>query len=201
MKMIYWLLLTSLCATGLNASSTIPLAEEKATIEKFNELSKQSNSIVFQPPQGWLLGDSKGLAPCVKVMVVGKGKTEFPPSLNLVVQDFTGTLKQYLRIVKAICEHHGDEWKDLGVIQTQAGEASLSQADTQTKWGIERKMHVILLKEGQIAILTGAALKDDFCNHYKEFFDAFRSLRINTAPAKIESKFPLESKEPTEPKI
>jgi hypothetical protein len=179
MKIHKWALLVSLFAFPLTAATNIPIADEKETIEKFAELAKQPNTLLFQPPKGWLLGELPSGSRAVKVVVVGPSTTPVRPTLNLAIEDFAGTLKQYLRIVKALCEHHGDEWKDLGLIQTEAGEASLSQADSKTEWGIVRKMHVILQKDGQIYILTAGALKDDFANHYKEFFDAFRSLRFS----------------------
>lgn len=159
--------------------TTIPPAEEKETLAKFKELASQPGAVSFQPPPGWVLGDKKNMKPCVQVVVVGKSKTDFTPSLSLIVEDFAGTLKQYLRIVQLKSQNYGDDWKDLGRIQTEAGEASLSQADVKSKWGTERRMYVILLNKGKIYILTGGALKDDFSNHYKDFFNAFRSLRIN----------------------
>lgn len=72
----------------------------------------------------------------------------------------------------------GYEWKDLGTIQTQAGTGNLSQADTKTQWGNVRLMHVILIKNGNIYILTASALKEEFSIFYNEFFAAMRSLRI-----------------------
>lgn len=81
--------------------------------------------------------------------------------------------------MKDINTNRGDDWKDLGTIRTEAGDASLSQVDTKSKWGIERLMHVILEKNGTIYILTAAALKNDFPKFYKEFFNSMRSLRFN----------------------
>jgi hypothetical protein len=134
---------------------------------------------LFTPPKGWSQTDTTALPPSVKVMVVGKGSGAFPPSMNLSTQSYIGTLKQYLKMIKSINESQGYEWKDLGNIKTDAGIASLSQVDTKNEWGIIRQMHVVLLKNGQIYILTGAALKEDFSKFYKSFFDAFHSLKIN----------------------
>jgi hypothetical protein len=72
----------------------------------------------------------------------------------------------------------GFEWKDLGTIRTEAGTASLSQVDTKTEWGSVRLMHVIMMKNGTVYILTASALKDEFSQFYKEFFAAMRSLRV-----------------------
>ncbi len=163
----------------LFAATNIPMAEEKVIQEHFAAIAQEPGAVMFTPPEGWLLADPKALPENVRVMVVGKGAKEYPPSMNLTIETFAGTLKQYLKIVKAINENKGDEWKDLGTIQTEAGEASLSQVDIKSNWGTERLMHVILLKNGTAYILTAAALKDEFPKFYKDFFNSMRSLRIN----------------------
>lgn len=159
--------------------STIPLAQEKTLQEKMVEIAKETGAVTFQPPPNWRLAEPSALPPNVKVMVVGKGNSAFPPSLNLATDHFVGTLKEYLRIVKAKNEKWGDDFRDLGVIRTDAGDASLSQVDTKTKWGTERLMHVILVKNDHVYILTAAALKEEFPKYYKDFFNSFRSLKIN----------------------
>lgn len=170
---------TLLLFAKVTAATNIPLNEEKAIQEHFSELAHDPGAVIFTPPQGWFLADPKALPPTVKVMVVGKGSSDYPPSINLSTEKFSGTLKQYLKIVKSLNESRGDEWKDLGTIRTEAGDASLSQVDTKSKWGTERLMHVILEKNGTVYILTAAALKNEFPKYYKEFFNSMRSLRIN----------------------
>lgn len=135
---------------------------------------------VFTPPAGWYLADAKAvqLPPKVKVMVIGKGSYASPPSMNLSLEPFQGTLKQYLQIVKRLNDDRGYDWKDLGSIPTQAGRASLSQVDTKSQWGDNRQMHAILLKNGIIYILTASAMKDEFSLFYQDFFKAMKSLRI-----------------------
>ena len=169
-----------LAALFLAASpGTIPLAQENTPQEKMVEIAKESGAVTFKPPANWRLAEQSALPPNVKVMVVGKGNGPFPPSLNLATDHFVGTLKEYLRIVKAKNEKWGDDWRDLGVIRTDAGDASLSQVDTKTKWGTERLMHVIIVKNDHVYILTAAALKEEFPKYYKDFFNSFRSLKIN----------------------
>lgn len=141
---------------------------------------KENDAVVlFTPPAGWGMGDQKALPKTVKVLVVGKAISGFPPTMNLATEPYTGTLKQYLKTIKNINDSQGYEWKDLGTIKTEAGIASLSQVDTRNNYGIIRQMHVVLLKNGHVYILTAAALKDEFPKFYKEFFDAFHSLRVN----------------------
>lgn len=179
-KILSIICLTAVLGIGpLTATPQLPLSEEKAIQDNFAKLASEPGAVLFNPPAGWLLADPKALPSNVKIMVVGKGSTDYPPSLNLTTERFAGTLKDYLKIVKAINDRNGDEWKDLGTIRTEAGEASLSQVDVKSKWGTERLMHVILMNDGTIYILTAAALKEEFPKFYKDFFASMRSLRIN----------------------
>ncbi|CUI17283.1 conserved putative secreted protein [Candidatus Protochlamydia naegleriophila] len=140
--------------------------------------SLDSGIVLFTPPPGWRMADSKLLPERVRLMVVGQGPSAFPPSMNLSLEPYSGSLKEYLKIIKNMNDAQGFEWKDLGTIRTEAGTASLSQVDTKTEWGNVRLMHVILLKNGTIYILTASALKDEFSQFYKEFFASMRSLRV-----------------------
>lgn len=135
-------------------------------------------SITFTPPQGWKIADASHLPKSVKVMVVGKGDHEYPPSINLGTENYTHTLSDYLKRIKEINAANGTEWKNLGPIQTLAGEANLSQVDTKTQWGDVRMMHVILLKNNVVYILTASALKNEFAKFYTDFFESLRSLRF-----------------------
>lgn len=133
---------------------------------------------MFKPPEGWRQADSSALPPSVKIMVVGKGEKEFPPSINLGTDHFEGSLKDYLKLIKSINDAQGTQWKDLGMIRTEAGDASLSQVDSTTEWGKVRMMHVILVKNHTVYIMTAAALQEEFPRFYKDFFIAMRSLNL-----------------------
>ncbi len=139
---------------------------------------KESGSITFNAPIGWRFAEAKDLPKSVKVMVIGKGINEFPPSINLGVEEYKGTLAQYLKKIKEINASKGFVWKDLGNVKTEAGVASLSQVDTKTNWGEVRMMHVILQKDQTIYIMTAAALACEFATYYKDFFAAFQSLKF-----------------------
>lgn len=170
---------TFLLSAGIANANPLASSEEKNLRENFAQVSKEPGAVLFTPPTHWQLADAKALPSSVKIMVVGKGESDFPPSINLATENYAGTLKQYLKQVKAINSSQGNEWKDLGTIRTDAGDASYSQAIVKTQWGDVKLMHVIFLKNGIIYILTGAALKDDFPKYYKDFFNSFRSLKIN----------------------
>lgn len=181
-KILTSFLLAGLTLTHLYASDDskpIETHEEQAILDTFQKNMNEPGAVVFTPPEGWRLADPNALPAHVKVMVVGIGEKDLPPSMTLSVEPYNGTLKQYLKIVKQYNDSHGSEWKDLGTITTDAGEASLSQVDSKTKMGLIREMHLILYKDGRIYILDAAALKDEFPKHYKSFFNAMKSLRIN----------------------
>lgn len=149
------------------------------TQEKEAKSHESTESVLFTPPAGWRFAETLSLPPSVKTLVVGKGSFEFPPSINLGMEVYPGTLKQYLKRVKEINDAQGYIWKDLGKIRTQAGDASLSQVDTRTQWGEVKLMHVILQKDGIIYILTAAALKEEFPKFYKDFFNSMSSIRFS----------------------
>lgn len=170
----------ALCFTG-NASGQTHASIGKQNYQAENSADQvnEPGTVMFTPPSGWRFADSNSLPPSVKTMVVGKGQHEFPPSMNLGTEAYKGTLKQYLKVIKGINDSQGSEWKDLGTVRTEAGDASLSQVDSKTQWGDVRMMHVILIRNGIVYILTSAALKEEFPKFYKEFFNSMRSLRIN----------------------
>ena len=184
-------------ACQAHAQLTAPQNFDKTEAE-YQQLAKEPGAVIFNPPEGWHLADPEALPPQVSVMVVGKGQNAFPPSINLSTEEFGGTLKEYLQVVKDINHSRGTEWKDLGTIRTPAGEASLSQADTVTEWGPVRMLHVILLRDGRIYILTAAATREEFSKFYKTFFESLRSIRVNQDPKNMagNSKSKKDSSKP-----
>lgn len=151
-------------------------AEETASLSEMTALKQIK--MQFTPPQGWHFAEMSNKLKHVHVMVLAESKHELAPCISLGTDYYQGELKDYLKIVKQINDVKGDEWKDLGKIQTEAGEASLSQVNAKTQWGEMRMMHAILLHDGIAYILTTAALKEDFPAYYKEFFQAMRSLKF-----------------------
>lgn len=156
--------LKTLLATLVLATTTFLSAEETLT---------------FTPPTGWGLASRETLTPAIKVMVVGKGQNEYPPSINLATENWSGTLKDYLKVIKDLNDAQCTDFKDLGKVKTEAGDAVLTQEDIATKWGDVRQMHLFYLHNGVVYILTAASLKEEFPKYYKEFFNSMTSLRIN----------------------
>lgn len=173
-------ILMALCFGSLIAND-VPLSDpplksaEETVVERFQD----PEGISFTPPADWQFADPKELPSHVKVMAVGKGKGEYPPSINLGYDTFDGSLKDYLKMIKRLNKEEGAETKDLGKVKTHAGSAALIQVDGKTKWGPERQLQAILIYNGKAWILTCSALKKEFSNHYKTFFDAIRSLKVN----------------------
>lgn len=169
-----------LVALPLLAEEALLAPEEVEKIQSaYEKMATEPGSVMFDPPAGWKMADPKVLSQHIKIMVVGDTQGAFPPSINLAWDPFKGTLKEYLKMVKSFNDSQNADWKDLGTIATKAGNASLSQVDTKTKWGVERQMQVIFLKDEKAWILTCSALKDEFARYYKDFFEAIKSLRIN----------------------
>lgn len=171
-------ILLLICAELTAQLNFLSKDEEINALENMEKAAKESNALIFTPPKGWHIADPKQLPNSVKVMIVGAGAHEYPPSMNLGTENYKGTLKQYLNRIKEINKARGAHWKDLGSIQTEAGEGSLSQVNTKTSWGEIKMMHLILKKDGVIYILTASALKDEFPKFYKEFFASMKSLRF-----------------------
>jgi hypothetical protein len=82
----------------------------------------------FTPPKGWEAVDPSALSGQVKMAYIKKeAKEGFFPSLNLVVENVTGNLNDYLNDVKKIHEQNrNNRWRKLGKIHTAAGEAQLT---------------------------------------------------------------------------
>lgn len=163
----------------LATSKGILIAEPTPPPRQHSESAESLGTVRIVPPPGWQMADTKTLAKNVKLMVVGKGKGQFPPSINLATESYNGTLKDYLKLVKSINAAKGIEWKDLGKIQTEAGEGNLSQVDTKLQWGDVRMLHTILVRKGMVYIVTAAALKEEFPSLYQPFFNSMRSLSID----------------------
>lgn len=136
-------------------------------------------SFIFVPPKDWLATDPARLPPSVKAMVIGKSEHGYPPSINIGLEPFEGSLKSYLKNVKLINESQNAIWKDLGQITTECGQASLSSVDMPTEWGDVRLLHAITIRYGTAYIMTCASLKEEFSKNYKDFLAAMRSMKIN----------------------
>lgn len=135
----------------------------------------------FLPPKGWEIADPNALSQHVKIAFLKKGNKGFCPSINLAIEETQASLNEYLKAVKAIHERdRRNEWRSLGKVRTQAGLAQLTEIDSVTEFGPIRMLQLIFLKQGYAYVLTTAALKEEFSEHYKDFQSTFRSLTLTT---------------------
>ncbi len=135
----------------------------------------------FTAPKGWEAIEPNALNEQVKLAYIKKeAKEGFFPSLNLVVENVTGNLTDYLNNVKKIHEQNrNNRWRKLGKVHTAAGEAQLTEVDTHSAFGPVRLLQLFLLKEGRVYIVTEAALKKDIPHLYTDFQKSFHSLTVN----------------------
>jgi len=171
-----------LCSFFTYAKGAMPKEKTLSAKAQSGESADLQGTVSLRPPSGWYrVQDSKKFPPHMQMMLVAKGSYKVPPSIYLCTEQYEGTLQDYLRIVKEINRSQGGEWKNLGMVPTSLGQASLSEATAVTQWGHMRMMHVILSHEGTIYILTGSALKEEFPKFYKIFYETLCSIQINKA--------------------
>jgi len=145
-------------------------------------LFSQEYILHVTPPKDWEAVEQTALTGQVKMAFIKKeAKEGFCPSLNLVEEQFSGNLNNYLNDVKAIHEQNrNNRWRRLGKVQTAAGEAELTEIDTNTPFGPVRLLQLFLLKEKCVYILTAAALKKDIPRFYADFQKSFYSFRLES---------------------
>lgn len=161
--------------------SLLPLGSQNLLAAPTTQEMRAESYSFFVPPEGWQLADPRTLSPRVLIAFLGENSAGFCPSLNLAVEEANVSLSSYLKAVKAI--HLADSrnrWRDVGKIQTRAGEARLTEIDTQTEWGPVRLLQMIFLKDRKAYVLTGAALKEECGKLYKDFSKAFRSFTLTS---------------------
>lgn len=177
-SLVSWLILFTLPASLAGAVKTHS-ADEACVVEMFSKLRAQPHYAVLIPPEGWTIADPQFLPKSVSLMVVGKGKKEFPPSINLAREAYTGSLEEYLKLVKEINKAQGNTYKSLGSIEIGEGKAALGQVDTTNEWGKIRMLHLFFLKDKMMHIVTAAAAKEEFSQFRPLFLQSIRTLHIN----------------------
>lgn len=134
----------------------------------------------FTPPSGWEFAHPKNLSPQVQIAFVGKGSSDFRPSLNLATEDVDVSLKEYLKCVRQIHESELNvKWRDLGAFTFQSGKGRLSEIDSSSPAGEVKMLQGIFIQDGCAYILTAAVSKDDFSSMQKDLLAALRSLTVS----------------------
>lgn len=142
---------------------------------------KESKLVVlFSPPKDWQYAMPKQVSAHVEVGFIGDGPSFFHPSINLATEEFGGTLKEYLKAVKAI--HTAESkttWRDLGKFVMRGGEGRLTEICSPSPFGEVKLLQAILLKEHKAYILTAAVLKKEFTHLQKEILESLQSLSFH----------------------
>ena len=153
-------------------------------------LSYASPIPLFYPPAGWECAFPENRSPCIQIGFLGKGSSSFRPSINLAIEEFDGTLPQYLKAVKEIhLSEKGVSWRDLGKFTTKSGEGRLTEIEKISPFGAIKIQQMIFVSDKSAYILTGAATKTDFLKHQEIFLKAFQSLNLT---GNLFSPLPLE---------
>ena len=138
--------------------------------------------LFFTPPDGWKAAEKQELPSHVQFMCVGKGQGLYPPSINIGIEPYKGTLKQYQQMMEHINSSYGDRWTNQGFLQTAAGKAHLSQVEMTNSWGEIRLLHLVLIRDRRVFVMTAAAPKNEFNTHRPLFLRAFKSVTLSKHP-------------------
>lgn len=134
---------------------------------------------IFLPPTGWEIAHLKTPSPHILVGFIGKGSTDFCPSINLAIEEVDVPLKEYVKAVKEI--HLADpktKWRDLGKFAMQAGVGRLTEISNPSPWGEMKIFQAIVVKENKAYILTAAVLKQDLPKFQAEILSSLRSATL-----------------------
>ena len=134
----------------------------------------------FIPPSGWEIAQPKTAAPHVKIGFLGKGSTEFRPSINLALEEGVDVpFKEYIKTVK---ELHKEDPKarirDLGTFPMRCGQGALLEISSSSAWGEIKVLQALFVKDETAYILTAAVLKDDLPKFQKDLLSAMRTLQL-----------------------
>ncbi|MEZ5315660.1 MAG: hypothetical protein R3E91_05600 [Chlamydiales bacterium] len=132
------------------------------------------------PPKGWdCVSDPEQLPQKVSLIYIGKGKTPFTPSLNIASEETSLELEKYLALAKSYHEAQGDsQCKQLGTIETKAGNAQLLQIDKTTQWGHIRFIQAVILKDSKAYVVTATSLQEEFASLSPCIFKSIQSFSI-----------------------
>lgn len=134
---------------------------------------------VFTPPTDWQCADPVQLGKYVDVGFIGKGVGIIHPSINLASEEIDVSLEVYVADVKKMHQSdHNLTYHDLGYINTNEGKAHLAQIETKAKFATIQMLQLIILKNKNVFVLTGASKKEEFSKHYKTILSVFNSIKI-----------------------
>lgn len=149
---------------------------------------------IFVPPNGWEAAQPKQLSEHVQIGFVGKGSTDFRPSINLATEEIDCGLKEYLQAVKEVhLAQQNTKWKKLGKIEMKCGQGELTEITSISPWGEVQMFQGIYVDKGKAYILTAAGLKKEFIQFQKELIQSIRSLQLVETLAEAVTEEPLKT--------
>ena len=141
--------------------------------------SLHASQCIFTPPPGWEIAQLKTPSPYVKIGFIGRGTSEFRPSMNLSTEEVDVSLKEYVKAVKEL--HLADPaatWRDLGKLSMKAGTGRLVEMSGASPYGETKILQAFFVKSEMAYILTAAILKEDFPKIQAELLKSFQSLNV-----------------------
>lgn len=138
-----------------------------------------SSQCYFVPPSGWEIAHLKTPSPYVHIGFLGKGSTEFRPSISLATEEVDVSLKEYVKAVKELqLAEPNTKWRDLGKFPMQGGTGQLTEMSNTSPYGELKIFQAFLIKGDTAYILTAAVLKDDLPKFQADLLKSFRSLNV-----------------------
>ncbi len=135
----------------------------------------------FSPPPGWEFALPKNLSPHIQVGFIGKGSSDFRPSINLALEEVDVSLKEYVKSVKKIhLSQPNTTWRDLGKFKQIAGEGRLTEISSRSGLGEVKMLQAIFIKDHKAYILTAAVEKKDYPNFYPAILQSLQSLTLSS---------------------
>ena len=130
----------------------------------------------FVPPKGWKMIEPSQLSSTTLIAFVAPSHEPFRASINLGSEKTNVSLQDYIEAVKKrFSSKREHEWKSLGYIKTQAGNAHLSSVETKHGFGQTTSLQAILSIDNTIYVMTALSLKEDFSSYYPVFLKTFES--------------------------
>lgn len=179
---IFTLILSAILSPLEGAKKNAPPPAKKHE-ETSNQISKgEKNHYYVMPPKGWeCINDKAQLPAKVELVLIGTGKGQFTPSINLATEKTELTIEAYIKLAKDYHESQGETLcRSLGTLETREGQAHLLQIDRKTGWGIVRFVQAALIKDGCAYVITATCLQEDFNEFASQFLKSIQSFAINS---------------------
>ncbi len=125
------------------------------------------------------MAQPKNPSPYIQIALLGKGSTEFRPSINLAIEEVDVSLKEYVKAAKELYNQDSTTTlRDLGAFDMKGGKGRLLELTNPSGWGEIKILQAILVKHEKAYILTAAVLKSEFATFQKNLLACLKSLDV-----------------------